>query len=58
VKGGRFKAHWVEYGNKLRALVNYDKLAKRHEVHGNVHFFPTVSDEQKLVTHQNCNCPK
>jgi len=58
VKSGRFKSQWVEYGNKLRALVNYDRLARRHRVHGTVHFYPIVSDEDGLITHLNCDCPR
>jgi len=57
VKGGRFEKLWGVYDNKLRALVTGNKLAGRHVVHDETHFFPLCLDENGMIDHSRClNC--
>jgi len=47
------------YGNRMRDNANADPPTMgRHDVHGERHFFPLCLDDQKLIDHSRCNCPK
>jgi len=53
VKEGLFNHILTVYDNKMRALFKR-KLAGRHTVHGERHYFAVAKNEDKLVNHVGC----